>query len=275
MRRLAVVSSLVILVAAAADARAATAARTRPCDRVHVFRYDVTVTGIKGGRETFPAESGFTGDFSLSFGYVARYPRVRVTVDRGCDPEIDTVRARGAGTGTLQNYMWADHAASTDPDSTRQPCEFRFSTDPLNAKLNLVGGTHVLGGGPSTFGVYSGLPNAPLDEVLALIDSRRRAACDREGGASNFNVSDGLALHGSVPIFDRPVRVGGLKVEPPSILLSGTVNGRGRTNPRALVRLVAGRSAVITTGVRRYEGTDDHSTATASTAVTIRFERRR
>ncbi len=122
MRRVAVLGSLVLLLAGAADASAA-ASRTRPCDRVHVFRYDVTVSGTKSGRETFPPESGFTGDFSLSYDYVARYPRVRVVVDRGCDPEIDTVRARGAGSGTLENYTWADHAVPTDPTSSRRPTE--------------------------------------------------------------------------------------------------------------------------------------------------------
>lgn len=273
MRRVAVLGSLVLLLAGAADASAA-ASRTRPCDRVHVFRYDVTVSGTKSGSETFVQQSGFSGDFSLSYVYVARYPRVRLVVDRGCDPEIDTVRARGGGTGTLQNYMWADHAVPNDPASTRTPCEFQFSTDPLSVRLRVVGGTHVLGGGPSTFSVQSSLARAPQNAVLSLIESRRSAACDR-GTDSNFNASDELAAHGSVPIFERPARAGGVKVDPPSIFLDGSLLGGGRTNPRMLARLVAGRSALIATGVRRYEGTDQHSTATASTAVTIRFARRR
>jgi hypothetical protein len=277
MRRVAALGALVLSLAAAAPAAAHTGSAksaARACDRVVVFRYDVTVTGMKSGRETFPPESGFTGDFSLSYDYVARYPRVRVVVDRGCYPEIDTVRARGRGTGTLRNYTWADRAVSTDPTSTRMPCEFQLSTEPLTVRLRVAGGTHVLGGGPSTFTVFSSLTRAPQDAVLNLIEARRDAACDR-GAASNFRASDELALHGFVPIFERPARAGGVKVEPPSIFLDGSLVGGGRRNPRALARLVAGRSARVATGVRRYEGTDDQSAATASTAVTIRLARRR
>jgi hypothetical protein len=271
MRRLGALGVVVVVsLAAAAPAEAA----VRPCDRVVKYRYDVTVTGMSSGRETFSG-SNFSGDFSLSYDYVARYPRVRVVVDRGCDPEIDTVRALAGGTGTLQNYTWADNAVPKDPDSSRTPCQFGFTTGPLGVRLRLAGGTHVLGGGPATFGVYSslGLEARELG-MLELIDTRRRAACANEGGF-NFNVSDGLALHRSVPIFERPARVGGLKVDPPFIFLGGQAVFEGNRNPRVLKLLVAGRSAVIATGVRRYEGTDDASTATASNALTIRFARRR
>jgi hypothetical protein len=277
MRRVAALGALVLSLAGATDAASHTGsanAAVRACDRVVEYRYNVSVTGMKNGRETFPPESGFTGDFSLSYDYVVRYPRVRVVVDRGCDPEIDTVRARARGTGTLRNYTWADRAVSTDPTSTRMPCEFQLVTGPLGVRLRVAGGTHVLGGGPSTFSVFGSLTRGPQDAVLNLIETRRNEACDK-GTDSNFRVSDELALHRFVPIFERPARASGVRVEPPSIFLDGSLAGGGRRNPRPLARLVAGRSARVATGVRSYEGTDDQSTATASTAVTIRFARRR
>jgi hypothetical protein len=273
MKRVAVLGALLLSLSAAMPATAEAA--VRPCDRLVKHRYVVTVTGMSSGRETFAPDSNFTGDFSLSYDYVARYPRVRVVVNRGCDPEIDTIRARGAGTGTLQNYTWADRAVSKDPESSRTPCEFQLSTEPLGVRLRLAGGTHVLGGGPATFGVHSSLGLEARElAMLERIDSRRRAACANQGGF-NFNAVDGLAMHRSVPIFERPALVGGLKVQPPFIFLGGEAVFQGRRNPRLLKRLVAGRSAVIATGVRHYEGTDDESTAVASNALTIRFARRR
>jgi hypothetical protein len=277
MRRLIPFAVLLGSLAGAADAAARTdsaGAAGRRCDRVDVFRYDVTVTGAKSGRETWPPESDFTGEFALSYDYVVRYPRVRVVVDRGCDPEITTVRARGRGTGTLQHYMWADRAVPKDPESTRVPCEFGFTTDPLGASLRVVGGTHVLGGGPATFSIGSQLNRRQQNALLDLIETHRSAACDK-GGGSNFRASDELATHRSVPIFENPTRVGNVKVDPPSIFLDGSLLGGGRKNPVALARFVAGRSVRVSTGVRRYEGTDDQSTATASASVTIRFDRRR
>jgi hypothetical protein len=277
MRRVAVLGALMLSLAGAIDTAATTAtgeAAARRCDRVDVFRYDVTVTGAKSGRETWPPESDFTGEFLLSYDYVVRYLRVRVVVDHGCDPEITTVRARGRGTGTLQNYTWADRVVPKDPSSTRVPCEFGFTTGPLRARLRVVGGTKVLGGGPSTFSTGSQLNRAPQNAVLDLIEARRSEAC-ANGGSQNFRASDELATHRSVPIFENPARVGNVKVEPPSIFLDGSLLGGGRRNPRALARLVAGRSVRVSTGLRRYEGTDDQSIATATAAVTVRFDRRR
>jgi len=277
MRRVAALGALMLSLAGAADAAAKGVlanGTVRACDRVSVHRYDVTVTGAKSGRETFPPDSDFSGDFSLSYDYVARYPAVRVRVDHGCDPEITTVRARGRGRGTLMNYTWADHAVQKDPNGTKVPCEFQFTSAPLPTRLSAVGGTTVLGGGPSTFSIQSQLNPARELAVLDLIDTRRGEVCDK-GSFANLRASDELAVHRSVPIFDNPVRVGGLKVEPPGIFLQGALVGGGRKNPRALARLVAGRSVRISTGVRRYEGTDDQTSATASTAVTIRFDRRR
>src|SRR5215210_3164041 len=160
MRRLVPFAVVLASLSGAADAAAKTdsaAAAARGCDRVDAFRYDVTVTGAKSGRETWPPESGFSGEFALSYDYVVRYARLRVVVDRGCDPEITTVRARGRGTGTLRDYTWADRVVPKDPSSGRVPCEFGFTTDPLGASLRLVGGTHVLGGGPATFSIGSQL----------------------------------------------------------------------------------------------------------------------
>jgi hypothetical protein len=278
MRRVAVLGALVLSLAGVAEdvAKPAPAGAAVPaCDRVKVFRYDVTVTGMKSGRETFPADSAFEGEFSLSYDYVVRYPRVRVVVDRGCDPEIDTVRARGSGTGTLRNYAWADRSTRRDPaDGTKVHCEFALAAGSLPTRLGIAGGTTVLGGGPSSFNVTSALSRSRQLAMLNQIDASRAAACDK-GTFPNFRTADELALHRSVPIFENPVRAGNLRVEPPSIFLDGTLAGGGRRNPRALARLVAGRSARVATGVRTYEGTDDQSTATASTAVTIRFARRR
>jgi hypothetical protein len=277
MRRVAVVSTLVLSLAGTTDATAKSVlaeAAVRACDRVVVYRYAVTVTGAKSGRETFPPDSDFSGDFSLSYDYLVRYPAVRVRVDRGCDPEITTLRARGRGTGTLRNYTWADHAVQRDPNGTKVPCDFQFTSDPFPTRLSAVGGTTVLGGGPSTFSIQSQVNRAQEPAVLGLIDARRAEVCDK-GSFPNLRASDELAVHRSVPIFDNSVRVGNVKVEPPGIFLHGSLLGGGRKNPRALARLVAGRSVRVSTGTRRYEGTDDQTSATASTAVTIRFERRR
>ena len=277
MRRVAALGALMLSLAGAADAAAMAAAgeaAVRRCDRVVVFPYDVTVTGAKSGRETLRPDSELSGDFSLSYDYVARYRRVRVVVDRGCDPEIDTVRARGRGTGTLQNYTWADHTVRKDPNDTKLPCEFRFTTDPLPTRLRAVGGTTVLGGGPPTFSINSQLATGRQLGMLALLEARRDEVCDK-GSFPNLRATDELALHRSVPIFDDPVRVGGLEVDPPGVYLDGSLVFEGRRTPRVLARLVAGRSVVVATGVRRYEGTDDQTSATASTTVTIRFKRRR
>ena len=278
MRRVGLTAALVLSLAAAAPTSAPAAlgeASARACDRKLVLRYDITVRGTLSGREVFSPESGFVGEFSLSYDYVARYPRARVVVDRGCDPEIDTVRVRDTGTGTLQNYTWADRSTRRDPaDGTKEPCEFSFTTGPLRTRLGLGAGTTVLGGGPATIAMQSALRDAAELPLLDLIQSQRDAACDK-GSFPNLQVSDGLALHRSVPIFENPARARGLRVEPPSIFLSGSLAGETRRNPRALLRLVAGRSARIATGVRRYEGTDDQSSATASTSVSVRFARRR
>lgn len=278
MRRATVLAALVLSVtvvgeASAADATAGPAARK--CDRKVVLRYDIAVSGAKSARETFPADSAFAGEFSLSYGYSVRYPRARVVVDRGCDPEIDTVRVRARGTGTLRDYLWADRSTRRDPgDGTKAPCEFTLTTDPLRTRLILAAGTTVLGGGPPTLTVQSALRRSAELPLLALIQSRRDAVCDR-GTFPNFQASDELPMHLSVPLFENGVRRRGFRVEPPSIFLDGSLVFGGRRNPRALTRLVAGRSARIATGTRRYEGTDDSSSATASTSVTIRFTRRR
>ena len=103
-------------------------------------------------------------------------------------------------------------------------------------KLRLAGGTYELGGGPATFGVYSSLRLEARElAMLERIDAHRRAACAGEGGF-NFNVSDGLAMHRSVPIFERPARVGGLRVEPPFIFLGGQADLRRATGTRAILR---------------------------------------
>jgi hypothetical protein len=278
MRRVTVLAALALSLAAVAETSAAAAtgdASARRCDRRVVLRYDITVSATKSGRETFPPDSAFIGEFSISYDYAARYPRARVVVDRGCDPEIDTVRVRASGTGTLQDYSWADRSTRRDPsDGDKLPCEFTLGTDPLRTGLALAAGTTVLGGGAPTFSVQSALRRSGEPPLLALIDGRREAVCN-QGSFPNFPVSDELALHRSVPIFDRAVRAGGFKVEPPSIFLEGSFVLEARRNPRALTNLVAGRSARIATGVRRYAGTDSESSATASTSVTIRFDRRR
>jgi hypothetical protein len=275
MRRLAALGALVITLVGAVDASAKAGAAARKCDRKLVFRYDITVSATKSGRETFPPDSAFSGEFALAYDYVVRYPRARVVADRGCDPEIDTVRARATGTGTLRNYSWADRSTRRDPaDGNKLPCEFTFTTDPLRTGLVLAGGTTVLGGGPPTFTVQSALRRAGELPLLGLIDRQRDSVCDK-GSFPNFPGSDELALHRRVPIFDGPALVGGFKVEPPSIFLNGSFVLEGRRNPRTLTRLIAGRSARVSTGMRHYKGTDDQTSATASTAVTIRFERRR
>jgi hypothetical protein len=271
---LAVALTLALAPAAASGAPAAEAAVAK-CDRKVVLRYDITVTGSQSGRETFPADSAFAGGDSVSYDYVVRYRRARVVVDRGCDPFIDTVRVRAKGVGTLQSYLWADRSTRRDPaDGTKVPCEFTFAADSLRTRLILAAGTTVLGGGPPTFSIDSALRRAGELPLLAQIDARHEAACDK-GSFPNFPSSQQLALHGSVPIFERPARAGGFRVEPPSVFLDGSLLFAGRRNPRALKRLVAGRSARISTGVRSYEGTDDQSSATASTRVAIRFARRR
>jgi hypothetical protein len=276
MRRASLTAALALSLVAAETSAAATAdTAARKCDRKVVFRYDIDVSGTKSGREAFPPDSAFAGEFSLSYDYAAHYPRARVVVDRGCDPEIDTVRVRAAGSGTLRNYSWADRSTRRDPaDGEKLPCEFAFTSEPLRTSLSVGAGTTVLGGGPPTFTMQSALRRSAQLPLLALIESHREAACNK-GSFPNFNASDELALHRSVPIYERPARVGSFRVEPPSIFLDGSLALSGRRNPRALTRLVAGRSARIATGVRRYEGTDDQSSATASTSVTIRFDRRR
>ena len=154
------------------------------------------------------------------------------------------------------------------------PCEFALTTDPLRTRLVLAAGTTVLGGGPPTLAVQSALRRSAELPLLSLIQSRRDAVCDK-GTFPNFQASDELAMHLTVPLFENGVRTRGFRVDPPSIFLDGSLVFEGRRNPRALTRLVAGRSARIATGTRRYEGTDDQSSATASTSVTIRFTRRR
>ena len=274
MRRATLLAALVLSLTAAAEASAATAT-ARKCDRKVVLRYDIAVSGAKSARETFPAESAFAGEFSLSYDYTVGYPRARVVVNRGCDPEIDTVRVRANGTGTLRDYLWADRSTRRDPaDGSKVPCEFTLTTDPLRTRLTLAAGTTVPGGGPPTLGVQSALRRSAEQPLLALIQSRRDAVCDK-GTFPNFEASDELAMHLTVPLFENGVRTRGFRVEPPSIFLDGSLVFGGRRNPRALTRLVAGRSARMATGVRRYEGTDDSSSATASTSVTIRFARRR
>jgi hypothetical protein len=277
MRRVSLVAAIVLLLALAPAASAAPSAdaAARKCDRKVVLRYDITVTGEQTARETFPPDSAFAGEDSVSYDYSVRYRRARVVVDRGCDPFIDTVRVRANGIGSLRNYSWADRSTRRDPaDGTKVPCEFTFAADSLRTRLRLGAGTTVLGGGPPTFSVQSALRPAGELPLLAQIDARHDASCDK-GSFPNFPSSQQPALHRSVPILERAARAGGFRVEPPSIFLDGSLLFEGRRNPRALVRLVAGRSARIATGVRRYEGTDDESSATASTRVTIRFARRR
>ena len=276
MRRVSLVAGFVLVLAlAAAPTAPAADAAARKCDRKVVLRYDITVSGAKTARETFPAHSGFAGEFSLSYDYSVRYRRARVVVDRGCDPEIDTVRVRANGTGTLRDYLWADRSTRRDPaDGNKVPCEFMLTTDPLRTRLVLAAGTSVLGGGPPTLVLQSALRRSAELPLLSLIQSRRDAVCDR-GTFPNFQASDELAMHLRVPLFENGVRTRGFRVEPPSIFLDGSLVFAGRRNPRALTRLVAGRSARIATGVRRYEGTDDESSATASTSIAIRFARRR
>jgi hypothetical protein len=278
MRRVTIVLALGLALAVAPAASATVPASdtaVRKCDRKVVLRYDITVTGSQSGRETFPPDSAFAGEDSVSYDYVVRYRRARVVVDRGCDPFIDTVRVRARGVGTLQNYAWADRSTRRDPaDGTKVPCEYTFTAGPLRTRLILAAGTTVLGGGPPTFSVNSALRRAGELPLLAQIDAQHEAACDK-GSFPNFPSSQQVALHRSVPIFERPARAGGFRVEPPSVFLDGSLLFAGRRNPRELTRLVAGRSARIATGVRRYEGTDDESSATASTSIAIRFARRR
>jgi hypothetical protein len=276
MRRVSLVAAFVLVLAlATAPTAPAAEAAARKCDRKVVLRYDITVTGSQSGRETFPPDSAFAGEDSFSYDYVVRYRRARVVVDRGCDPFIDTVRVRARGVGTLQSYAWADRSTRRDPaDGTKVPCEFTFAAGSLRTRLILAAGTTVLGGGPPTFSITSALRRAGELPLLAQIDAQHEAACDK-GSFPNFPSSQQLALHRSVPIFERPAREGGFRVEPPSVFLDGSLLFAGRKNPRVLTRLVAGRSARIATGERRYEGTDDQSSATASTRVAIRFARRR
>ena len=276
MRRAGLVAAFVLgLVLAAAPTASAADAAARKCDRKVVLRYDITVTGSQSGRETFPPDSAFAGEDSVSYDYAVRYRRARVVVDRGCDPFVDTVRVNARGTGSLTNYAWADRSTRRDPaDGAKVPCEYTFAVDLLRTRLILRAGTTVLGGGPPTFGMQSALRPAGELPLLARIEAQHDAACDR-GTFPNFPASQLLALHRFVPVFERAARVGGFRVEPPSVFLDGSVTFQGRRNPRALLRLVAGKSARIATGERRYEGTDDESSATASTSIAIRFTRRR
>lgn len=278
MRSVAVTGALMLSLAGSVDAAAKTAAGEAAvprCDRVVVFRYDVTVTGAKSGREVYTPESSLTGEFRFSYSYSAHYPAVRVVVDRGCDPEIDTVRVRARGSTTLVDYFQADHAVPKEQeDSVELPCDFQAAAADFGSRLRVAGGTTVLGGGPSTFTILSDLPHSQLDKLIALLDARRDAACDK-GAPSNLPVLDELPAHGPVPIFENRYRVGGVELDPPNGGLGGALRGGGRRGPRSLTRLVAGRSFQVASGVRRYEGTRNQAEATASTSITIRFDRRR
>ena len=276
MKRVTILAALVLgLVAATGAPVAATAdAAARKCDRKVVLPYDITVSGAASLHETFAADSAFAGEYSVSYDYAVLYPGARVVVDRGCDPFIDTVRVRVTGVGVLSNYSWADRTTRRDAaDGTKVPCEFTFAADSLRTRLILAAGTTVPGGGAPTFSVRSELRPAGETPLLAQIGAQHDAACDK-GSFPNFPSSQ-QPVYGSAPIFERAARVGGFRVDPPSIFLAGSLVFQGRRNPRALLRLVAGRSARIATGMRSYEGTDDESSLTAGTSVTIRFQRRR
>jgi hypothetical protein len=73
MRRVTAVATLVMPLLAAAEASGAApaGAAVRKCDRKVVLRYDITVTGSQTGRETFPADSAFAGEDSVSYDYSA------------------------------------------------------------------------------------------------------------------------------------------------------------------------------------------------------------
>ena len=276
MRGVAVIGALFVSLAGAAEAAAGGAgAAGRGCDRVDVYRYKLTVTGAKTGHETWLPPAETTGEFSFAYRYVVRYPSFRVVVDRGCGPELTTVRARGRGTGELESYAWADHAVPKDQsDGTELPCDFQATTEGLRAGLRIAGGTAVRGGSRATFSVQSELRHGAVTALIALLDGRREAACNK-GELSNVNLLEELVTHTSVPIYDNSTRAGGVKVDPPSLAFGGSLLGGGRRTPRPLARLARGKSASMSTGPRSFHDVDDQTEAAATTSVTLRFERRR
>jgi plastocyanin len=249
-------------------------ARGRGCNRRDVYLYDVTVRALKAASEEWLPQYETTGIFSLSYASVARYRSVPVIVSRNCFGGL-RVRGKGTGTGSVADYVWNDGFDSTDPSPTSgsEPCAFSEATSGLGAGLELQAGLERSGNWMIT--TESRLARGQFEALQDLLSAARDAVCDR-GWLTNVRVFDGLAGHGTVPIFDRDYRVGPLRMQPPGLHLPGSFGWSGRRNPPPSVRaLVRGRGFTVNSGQKRYHGTSSQTIADATASVTVNFTRRR
>jgi hypothetical protein len=248
--------------------------RGRGCDRRDVFLYDAVVNGTKSFTETSNPRFEREGEFSISYGYRAAYRGLPVVVQHECETRLVEVNTRGRGTGTLSNYKWADSDRFADPDagSTQAPCGFELSVDALGATFEIKDATFVSRGRGSFLSVRSRVTPDQRDALSELLAARRGEVCDK-GGQPNTSVFDGPAGHESVSIFDQPYRVGGGELFPPSTVLNGDFDRRGRG--AQLRNVIAGRSFSVASGERTYDETGFQTRVVAKASMRIRFTRRR
>lgn len=91
--------------------------------------------------------------------------------------------------------------------------------------------------------------------------------------ASVFDTLPGHAAAGTIPIYEKPYRAAGLSISPPRLTLNGDFTNSSVGYPVALRKLVRGESFSVSSGPRRYEGTNPQTTARAATSVRIAFSR--
>lgn len=260
----------------------------RGCDRRDVFLYDVRVSAGKSGSETWVPLYKKSGELAFSYTYSARYRRLPVTVKRRCGSDSTIISSPGdsygnglhPGSATLTSYIWRDSVVSLNPGHGGGvlPCGFNAAVAGLGARISVQGFVPGSGGG-STLGATSGLTSDQFQALATLLNARHAAVCNKGNpGLSNASCCDGLVGHqaaGTVPIYEKDQRVAGLSVAPPRLGLDGGFTNYSDGSPAALRKLRRGDSFSVSTGQRRYEGTNSQTTAVATTDVRVTFTRRR